>query len=76
MPMYVYGCDDKSHARLNIPHGMSDDPEILCPKCNGIMHRVPQAVMHYNNPHDSLVNELDKQFCKRKAEGFRGRPAG
>lgn len=76
MPTYVYGCDvDKSHRRRIIPHGMSDDPEIHCPDCGATMHRIPQAVMHYFNPRDTLIEKLDTRWRKRRAEGFRGRTA-
>ena len=41
MPVYVYV--DSKHD-LTTAHGMTENPEIICPECGQRMHRKPQAV--------------------------------
>jgi hypothetical protein len=62
MPTYVYGCDDKEHMRIEIIHGMIEDPTIICGTCGQQMHRIPQAVEHYHNPFYTLLDHMDKRY--------------
>ena len=40
MPTYVYECDDPECADIHEEfHTMSEDPEILCPKCGHVCSR-------------------------------------
>jgi hypothetical protein len=43
MPEYIYGCDDKTHPRQTIIHGMTQVVRVICLKCGQPMHRIPQA---------------------------------
>lgn len=75
MPIYVYACNQAGHERKEVVHPMQDSPVILC-DCGGVMHRVPQAVMHYNNPTETLLDQMDekyRQFRQRKARGHYAR---
>lgn len=42
MPNYIYGCE-KKHSQ-EVSHLMSENPAVICVKCQGAMHRIPQAV--------------------------------
>ncbi len=52
MPSYVYGCNkSKKHPRVDVSHGMLDNPSLFCEECGAGMHRVPQRLMgFYKNP--------------------------
>lgn len=71
MPKYVYKCGECS-SEMEIVHRIADCDMfvIRCKKCGAIMHRVPQAVPHYNNPMDTLGDIADKKFAewKRRAK--------
>jgi putative FmdB family regulatory protein len=42
MPHYVYRCANCSVIR-SLTHSIMEDPEILCPRCEKQMNRIPQA---------------------------------
>lgn len=76
MPTYVYGCSHREHTRIEVVHGMIEDPVIVCNTCGETMHRVPQAARHYNNPLDTLAAHMDKRYrewrLRRKKGLIRG----
>jgi len=43
MGEYIYGCEDKSHPRQTIIHGMGEQIRVICLLCGKPMHRIPQA---------------------------------
>lgn len=65
--LYIYGCSDKSHPRVFMAHRMMDNPEVFCSTCGKPLHRVPQAFQFYNNPTDTLLNNLDDGYRKYRA---------
>lgn len=42
MPHYLYHCSNCSVYR-STNHSVTEDPEVLCPSCNQLMSRKPQA---------------------------------
>lgn len=51
MPTYVYGCDlDKTHARVEIVHGVDEFINLDCPDCQSSMHRIPQQLLSFGRP--------------------------
>ena len=63
MPVYVYGCDeDKEHERVEVVHGVGEQPVMLCPVCGGEMHRVPQAFRWGRASWDVLAEHMDKKY--------------
>lgn len=73
MPRYVYGCDDKTHQRVEVVHSIAERPLVACPVCHQPMHRVPQKVDHYNNPRDTLdkmiaAGEFSREANERRAD--------
>jgi hypothetical protein len=52
---------------------MHDNPEVKCPVCGDIMHRVPQAFTWYNNPYEVLSDQLDNQYRNWKDKELKKR---
>lgn len=73
---YVYGCSaDKSHARVEIAHGMFERVIVFCSECGERMKRVPQAAKHYHNPFETLAEMAAKGEFGRKANERRAERA-
>jgi hypothetical protein len=66
MPVYVYRCQNNHESTLIHPIGECNLTH-NCVLCNGEMHRVPQLMIHYNNPAQSLLNRLNDAFIDKKA---------
>lgn len=76
MPTYVYGCVHLEHERVEVYHGMKDEPEVICETCGERMHRIPQAVDHYHDPRATLLAVMEKKYTdwrmRRKKGVIRG----
>jgi hypothetical protein len=64
MPTYVYGCQNPSHPRTEVVHGMTETVEVRCGVCQGLMHRIPQAFRYYHNPFLTLRAHLEDKYEK------------
>jgi hypothetical protein len=70
MPTYVYGCDEnKEHPRKEVIHSMAASPTVICGHdgCTSTMHRVPQSMRFYLNPHDVHINWMDENYHRYRA---------
>ena len=69
MPTYVYGCSDsiKEHPRIEITHGMHENPVLCCEVCGAKMQRIPQSVRFYMNPGEILTEWMDENYKRYRA---------
>ena len=67
MPTYVYGCLNKEHPRVELTHGMNDNPVVKCDVCGAVMHRVPQPARFYMNPEGILLDWMDENYKRFRA---------
>lgn len=72
MPTYVYGCAHKEHGRIEIIHGFTDDPTIVCNLCGETMHRIPQVFRHYHSPYQTLLDFMDKKYINWRTRRQKG----
>lgn len=71
MITYVYACPNPDHPRIEVVHGMTEDPAVPCPTCDQPMHRVPQkGGGFYLNPQDTLGDWCDRNWrlCRAKSK--------
>lgn len=57
---YVYACDH-GHEQLEVEHGMNENPDIRCPDCDDLMHRVPQSFTWGHNPGQVLLEKMHER---------------
>lgn len=71
MRIYVYGCANHEHPRVEVSHKMDENPDIYCRVCNSRMHRVPQlpAAIGFNSQ-EILVSWMEENYRRHRA----GRP--
>jgi len=62
MPKYVYGCPTHKKVRLEITHGISEKPLLMCKQCEEPLQRIPQPFSFYNNPTDVLGEYIDQGY--------------
>ena len=69
MPTYVYGCSAhiSDHPRLEITHGMHENPVLCCSVCGAEMRRIPQSTRFYMNPEQIIVDYLDENYKRYRA---------
>jgi hypothetical protein len=72
MPIYLYQCPEKHEEVISHSIGECNIPR-FCVLCKGEMHRVPQQVIHYNNPNQTLLNKLHDSFIDKKARNDKWR---
>lgn len=76
---YVYACDHPEHERLETEHSMTANPDIYCPDCDQLMHRVPQLFTWGHNPGQVLLDKLSERHRimkeRRRLEKKYGRPS-
>jgi len=65
MPIYVYGCKDKTHPRIEVHHGYYDNPILECEKCGSRLFRIPQKMLWGINPL-SIVKEWSERNWSKK----------
>lgn len=66
MPTYIYKCQNQHES--TIVHSFAEcDIDHHCPICEGIMHRVPQAVRHGEPAGKLLLDRLNESFNDWKA---------
>ncbi len=69
MPTYVYGCSKniQDHPRIEIAHGMHENPVLCCEICGASMRRIPQSVRVYFNPGEILTEWMDENYKRYRA---------
>jgi hypothetical protein len=71
MPVYVYGCNEKNHPRVEVVHGIDEDPAVLC-ECGAVMHRVPQLFSWGWDAGLMLYENMDDEYRAFRKGGRRG----
>jgi hypothetical protein len=61
---YVYGCKDREHPRVDVVHGMTEDPDIWCAVCGEKMHRIPQSFTWGWHPSIGLIEHFDRRYTE------------
>ena len=61
MPVYVYGCEDKKHGRVDVVHGMTEIVMVACPVCGAKMHRIPQTFRWGFSANSVLMDKFRQQ---------------
>lgn len=70
MRVYVYGCGDPLHERVEVRHNIGENPEIPCPTCGAVAHRIPQQIRgFYQKPEETLIEWMDDNY-RRKRTGI------
>jgi hypothetical protein len=71
----VYGCDNKTHAPVEVRHGMTEQVRITCPQCGGAMHRIPQRIAFSLPPMDAGLRQTYEihSFNRSKYYGNKAR---
>ena len=72
MPVYIYRCPNNHETTLVHPIGECNLPH-KCVQCKKDMRRVPQPIIHYNNPTETLLTRLDDSFRDAKARNDKWR---
>lgn len=71
MPTYVYGCSKNitDHPRLEIVHGMHENPVLCCEECGAPLRRIPQNMRFYFSPGEILTDWMDENYKRYRARG-------
>ena len=76
MPEYTYFCEP-CKAQATVEHRMTEDPEIICPKCRKPMKRLIEGGQHFilkgpgfhcNDYSDRVMKGRDAQAANKKVK--------
>lgn len=71
--LYVYGCEERDHPRVEARHGMKENPTVTCGVCGKVMRRIPQPVRWGYAPGDVWAEHVDREFGRWRQKEKRKR---